>query len=583
MPFDGTPSPACKTCKERKLKVWTTESPLTRPHCRKCISAGKDCPGVPDFIDQIFKESEPNKPKRKYVKKTTETKIEKKKVKESRILDPNIPGKAADDGALSLPLRNGTGEASSISKTTIVQTQNVEVAIPDHAKTSRRELIAPLLQNPPANREVQAIGNLFHSLQQIGFRFPVHGLGPFFRILAPLYAKAEIDSTLHQATYAVSALSLVERHKVPELQKNAFVAYGRAIHSLNKVVAGNSESTISDQTLMSTLLLSFCECYPTLLSSTFRYRKHLEGAISLLLLRGKEHYETPLSVEIFKTTRTQMVFNYIHRKKPLPVLKNDNGWILDDEDSSEDPLALLAVMVLDLPTLRFDADSLEEGDLPATAILDIIARAERIDSLLVSWYAKLPAPWLPHSMGISIETLTSPKTTQHWPGPIHNYCDPSAAYAVNCWRMFRTHIHQVILRAQNALERMNLSMEASALLITSTVRATARSRYMIQILTDDLCASVPFYLYEDFEDFGNLPKKPSNATRAHLLIHPLFVMSCVEEISYTQRAWMGSRLRFIMDMDKDDSSPVYLRDSARAMLGTALLEESDTDSSYQSP
>ncbi|KAF2229330.1 hypothetical protein EV356DRAFT_537338 [Viridothelium virens] len=550
MPFDGTPSLGCESCKKRKLKC-----DRTKPECQKCIAINKRCPGVPDAVDQVIRGFDPNRPKRKYEQRS------KKTVKASgapKKEDKSVP--ATSSRKASAADKNPSSDEVCTDLT----------VVPVNRSQSSTSAVPPLVAVPTSNREQHALGLFFHTLQEVKSDIPVHGVGPFLCLLAPLHADASVDSALHRATSAVSALSLAEHHQEPKLQKDAYIAYGDAVKALNKVIAGGGPSVVSDETLMSTLLLSLCECYPTLLASTLRYRKHLEGAVSLLLLRGPEQFEKPASLALFKAARTQMVFNYIHRKKRIPNFNNDQGWVFAQEDS-DDPLTLLGTTVLDLPALRADADVLEDETWTTHQIFDLLNRAQRIESLLCTWFAKLPEEWLPQIVGSCEELFDPPELAQYWPGPVHSYCDLYTAYTVNIYRVFRTNVHQVILNAQSMLETLYLGQEMSETLLEETSKQKACSKAIIQDLTNEVCASVPFHLYNDFEDSSKLPKQVSNATRAYYLLNPLFVTLCVQGLPENQTSWMRGRLRVVMDIEKDETSSLFMRDTVQKMLGYAMV------------
>ena len=244
---------------------------------------------------------------------------------------------------------------------------------------------------------------------------------------------------------------------------------------------------------------------------------------------------------------------------------------------------LLATTVLDLPALRKDADSLEEESLQAHQIFDLVHRAQRIDSLLSRWFSKLPSNWLPRHVGCCKDSIGVPELAHYWPGPVHSYCDIYAAYTVNIYRVFRTHVHQVISSAQNALETLYGGQTMSETFFEEITRQKSCSQAIIQGLTDEVCASVPFYLYRDFDNLSETPKQVTDGLRAYYLLHPLFITSCVREVSQEQNAWMRGRLRVVMDIEKDETSPVFMRDSVQKMLGTALVGNLSMSCFYRIP
>ena len=183
-----------------------------------------------------------------------------------RGFDPSRPKRKYEQRAkISKVDRGSKGTATQVSESQIGRTTISKNAPTDLSVLPVRfihrdaPVDIPLRAHPNVNSGQHALALFFHTLQNVKTDLPVHGVGPYLRLLAPLYNDASVDSTLHRVTSAVSALTLSEHHHDPELQKSACVAYGEAVNALNKVIAGGGPSVTSDETLMSTMLLSLCE------------------------------------------------------------------------------------------------------------------------------------------------------------------------------------------------------------------------------------------------------------------------------------------------------------------------------------
>lgn len=162
--------------------------------------------------------------------------------------------------------------------------------------------------------------------------------------LVPMYLDAPPDSLLQKATHAAALAALSNLRETPELLVSARREYGRAIRDVEKAL-NDPVAAKSDEVLMSVLLFAFYEVRtrthlsmrsessspPTsththsadstktvTLTGTSSTRSklswayHINGAVSLIKMRGEEQLHNPRSLQLFRAVRAFMV---IHKSK----------------------------------------------------------------------------------------------------------------------------------------------------------------------------------------------------------------------------------------------------------------------------
>ena len=116
-----------------------------------------------------------------------------------------------------------------------------------------------LIPSLTASWHDQGIALLFHILHLVGDPLPTQGVGPWLRLLKPMYAAASQDSAIALTAGAVGMLTLASQH-----QKDASIGRAALSRYLQAVLVAQYElqdlqRASSDSTLMSVLLLSLAE------------------------------------------------------------------------------------------------------------------------------------------------------------------------------------------------------------------------------------------------------------------------------------------------------------------------------------
>ncbi|KAJ5082005.1 hypothetical protein N7532_011048 [Penicillium argentinense] len=119
--------------------------------------------------------------------------------------------------------------------------------------------------------------------------------------------------TLVASMAAVGLVALANSTKQPELAHRARTKYWEAINNVNAALASPVES-VKDSTLMSVISLTLFEH----VSNFDIWFRHIKGAVSLVISRGKSQFSRPVSVLMFNQVRADMSAACVHALEPLP-------------------------------------------------------------------------------------------------------------------------------------------------------------------------------------------------------------------------------------------------------------------------
>lgn len=124
--------------------------------------------------------------------------------------------------------------------------------------------------------------------------------GGQFEWIPQLLSRPNIEGTLRESFRALSLAIFANAAKSPAVMRKARIAYGSALEETNRALMSH-EAAVKDSTLVSVILLGMYEgTVYTDKSSIDRWSKHVSGAYTLFMLRGKSQFETELGRRIFQ-------------------------------------------------------------------------------------------------------------------------------------------------------------------------------------------------------------------------------------------------------------------------------------------
>jgi len=128
----------------------------------------------------------------------------------------------------------------------------------------------------------------------------------FLQSLPPMYEDSSPESLLHKAVHVVSLGALSNALKSAPLRSEARREYGKALQELGFTIQSPSFAT-SNETLMSILLFALYEQITGNYSSRTAWTRHINGAVTLVRIRGQNQMLDPTSRRLFCAVRTSMV------------------------------------------------------------------------------------------------------------------------------------------------------------------------------------------------------------------------------------------------------------------------------------
>jgi len=128
----------------------------------------------------------------------------------------------------------------------------------------------------------------------------------YIEVLGPMYTNARANSILHQATHALALASLSNGQKSPLLRVEARKLYGRALRDVGDAIK-DPVLARSNEILMSIMLFSLYEAITSTDESRTVWTRHINGAVTLVKLRGESIKKDPTSLHLFRAVRASMV------------------------------------------------------------------------------------------------------------------------------------------------------------------------------------------------------------------------------------------------------------------------------------
>ncbi|KAF2808082.1 uncharacterized protein BDZ99DRAFT_447247 [Mytilinidion resinicola] len=527
MVYTGKPSRGCQMCKTRRIKC-----DEKRPICSQCKKSGRTCPGYQDEFDLIFRDENivQERKARKASGATTTSQGSSSKASPSSFSEQSPVSTLA---LRSESPRSQTLPANDESPPFILPT---DFALFQAYLWQQGNAVPPVF---PPSTEVQATAFFFRNFVVLPQQ--AESMRGFLELLVPKYNEESPSSALHSATHAVALSTLGNYPGRQNLLQDASIAYGQALTKLNVALQDPIESK-SDATILAVLLFSLYEAIMATPETVNAWANHVDGAVALVKLRGNEQFKNPFSYSVFRAVRTMMITSCVQRSIPVTEFPGEYGWI-GSEHSEENAANRLTLISIDLPNVRTRAhDLLTSEKTPETEaeVLSLIGYAEMVDANLENWAHTLPDDWNFSTTKMVYDMPEDVENADEWPGPQHTYGDVFIANIVNDYRVSRIFCQSVILGCVTwmALEREDHQIE----------RKCARARFVIQSMTDEIAASVPFHMNYDLQPVAKQlgqDQSAAEALGAYFLVWPLFVAGNTDVVPIKQRKWFLGRLNLI--------------------------------------
>lgn len=147
--------------------------------------------------------------------------------------------------------------------------------------------------------------------------YVVHQSGPssgFLDYVVTILAREEGHELLEGAVLAVGFAGLARTTKQTDLMCRSIMMYTRTMERVNRALA-DPVAARRDSTIVTVLVLALYEFSKASLDG---WKQHIDGAVSLLNVRGKAQFNSPTGLQIFKDVFTQLLTNCLRIGIPMP-------------------------------------------------------------------------------------------------------------------------------------------------------------------------------------------------------------------------------------------------------------------------
>lgn len=320
---------------------------------------------------------------------------------------------------------------------------------------------------------------------------------------------SEIVGNLHHSMKAVGLVGLLESKYAPTVMAQAKMEYLKAIQCTNQALSSPVDAK-KDSTLLGIILLSIFEAISGgSQKSLAAWEHHLNGAATLLKLRGTDQIHTIDGRRLFRQITSSLVTSCIKHKTALP----DYITALSAEASQyADPGNMLWRVHEAMISFTSFRARVHYGVLSAPD--NILREAFELEASLLSILSKPPPAWRYEV----IQTKANPDVI--FAGYYHVYGDFLATQCWNAIRSMRMLLHHTILDASQSLIGSDLSSLASDHQTTQVEHSTR----MLVELQSDILASVPqhigYFSRTQLDEFSE-PRKSLWSNFEHICHDPI--------------------------------------------------------------
>ena len=278
--------------------------------------------------------------------------------------------------------------------------------------------------------------------------------------------------------------------------------------------------------------------------------KHINGAATLLELRGRNQFSTEIGRRLFTQVRTQVVNFCIMTRKPIPsaILELSANQLESGDDYPVDQAAKATPINARFCNLRAKIGAYPPSS-SSISTEAIISEALSIAAELDDWHSGLPPAYRPTST-VKIHSPTPDVYSDYY----HMYSDTVTAALLSHYRIVLILVHEIILTQLSFVrhpspgeydQQHGYSPNSSPSYLDQVQRQTKASQKAILNFIDLICASVPFNLEYDHCAVPAASQSETPLPRAaggNAIIWPLYVAGQISFIRNSTRAWIIGRL-----------------------------------------
>ncbi|CAN8096117.1 unnamed protein product [Discula destructiva] len=531
----GKPSPGCFACRKRRIKCDTT-----RPECRKCRKRGWKCPGYRDLnalriVDETqkqFTRFSGDKEDDASPSSTGQFDIIRQYVPHDR----TSPARRQDLYSYPSPVsRRPSPTCNAISH-------------PIHMNRYRYEYseAIPRCVGIPVGEQVY---HYFVNNFVQGSALRNHG---YFDFIFPLLANSPPDRNVNPLRLAFSATAMIAfaaRQKVPELLPKAESIYLRALEATFSAI-GDPHRARDDSTLACvTLLTTFEQLRPSRPSAqkAEAFGSHLDGAVALMKLRGKDLFKTIVGQKIFAILRSLLASRSLCYGAPLdPELFKLSDYF--EQDSSPKRFGELSLRAADLRVtveryLGGWSPSHPSSNMPTRDKIEALMHAaDALEAEYDAHISSLPLAW--KAMTLRYMTAADPPImggVVRYEGRVDAYADMFICFLLNWSRAARLYMRYCSLRCHAWLLGPEADWRA-----TPEYDAAAR---LCASLIEDIIASVPYAFGATRSVQPSMPGVPYQppSLAGVFCMWPVFAAASSDFTTDSQRVFLKRTLKYVTE------------------------------------
>jgi Fungal specific transcription factor domain len=366
--------------------------------------------------------------------------------------------------------------------------------------------------------------SLHQPIEDIGFSFLLSSYiaDSHFEYLPTLSKVATSDGPLTACARAVGLASISHDMRRPEVMEKARHQYSQALSITNKALQSPKKALL-DETLAAVMLLSLFELVSHQdQESSNKWASHINGALSLLVLRGSTQFKSTMGMLMFTQISSNIRVNCVQRRLRMPpdllFLMSQASPVVDAANPNM-RFGGFAAIVDAFTNLRAD---IEDGHITEPA--SIIRTAREVDERARVLASNLPAACLYDIVDLSTNDAAV------FDKKYHIYKDHRVAQQWNTIRMTRLLLHEIIYD--------NLIRPELPSYLSLCNHFTQSARHM----ASEILASVP--QFTEFSPMGN-PLFSATIASSCFLIWPLELVASSPLSTTSMRVYAIGRLRYM--------------------------------------
>ncbi|KAF2972388.1 hypothetical protein GQX73_g1125 [Xylaria multiplex] len=411
----------------------------------------------------------------------------------------------------------GLASKSGTSRSSRTQT-HIAIAAPDHIGA----VVSPrLLIQPSEKWETKAISHFLHN-----YSFASTKDNPGYLGFLPDLLDSNLSvQYLESAVLAAGFASIANITGLSYLERTAEKHYGETLRSISIALKDLSEAS-TDATLAAILVLQMYEVIIGVTSVSSD--PHQKGLIELLRLRGNTRLSTGSGNDVLRIIHNRVLINSIGGLCPSPIEAEYDIRLIGPSTHQSELWRLMRETSQCCAETQAIVLFLRKGIIKSEVIKSLDQLFSAYLSLL-SWCAALPSSWSYHSCKVpngdenEFQQRTFPEK-YHLFKNIHQ-----GATWINFWCTL-IYALQTLLHVSTRPIIQHI--------FTQSPHPAWDLRNRLRDAVDEICACVP-YMMADVNQLG-LPTvgEYGKALGSYFLLRGLYVASCVDELTSSQREYM---------------------------------------------